>query len=101
MIKMTEEKQFYTMHEIANMLSVEYNTVWRWIKAGKLESVKLNSIVRVSKKAFDKFISSGSRDGQEQPKRNRFSLRGLTSGSIFTDKDLEEARREWENRTLR
>jgi excisionase family DNA binding protein len=98
---MTEEKQFYTMHEIANMLSVEYNTVWRWIKAGKLESVKLNSIVRVSKEAFEKFVSSGSRDGQGQPKRKRFSLRGLTSGSIFTDKDLEEARREWENRTLR
>ena len=91
---MTEEKQFYTMHEIANILTVDYNTVYRWIKAGKLKAVKLNSIVRVSKEAFNEFVNNGSRN--EQPKKNRISLMGIAKGgSPITVKDIDEVIAEW------
>ena len=30
--------------------------------------------------------------------KKRYSLRGLTSGSTFTDTDIDEARKEWEKR---
>ena len=93
---MTEEKQFYTMHEIANILAVDYNTVYRWIKAGKLKAVKLNSIVRVSKEAFNEFVNKGSKDVQERPKRERFSIRGIfEGGGPIPEEEINEAVKEW------
>jgi excisionase family DNA binding protein len=93
---MTEEKQFYTMHEIANILTVDYNTVYRWIKAGKLKAVKLNSIVRVSKEAFNEFVNNGSKDVLEQSKRERFSIQGIfKGGGPISEEDINEAVKEW------
>jgi excisionase family DNA binding protein len=92
---MTEEKQFYTMHEIANILTVDYNTVYRWIKAGKLKAVKLNSIVRVSKEAFNEFVK-GPKDIQERPKRERFDVQGIfAGGGPIAEEDIDEAVNQW------
>jgi excisionase family DNA binding protein len=93
---MTDEKQFYTMHEIAKILAVDYNTVYRWIKAGKLKAVKLNSIVRVSKEAFDEFVNKGSKGAQEKPKRERFSIQGIfKGGGPISEEEIDEAVKEW------
>lgn len=86
---MTEEKQFYTMQEIADILTIDYVTVYRWIKAGKLKAVKLNSIVRVSKESFDEFINKES-------KKKRISLMGIAKGGLpITEKDIDEVITEW------
>jgi len=93
---MTEEKQFYTMHEIANILTVDYNTVYRWIKAGKIKAVKLNSVVRVSGEAFNEFVNKRSKDAQEKPKRERFSIQGMfEGGGAIPEEEINEAVKEW------
>lgn len=91
---MTEEKQFYTMQEIADILTIDYVTVYRWIKAGKLKAVKLNSIVRVSKEAFNEFVNREPENAQS--KKKRISLMGIAKGgSPITEKDIDEVITEW------
>lgn len=52
-------KEWYRPQEIAAMLDVNKQTVWRWIRAGKLEAVKLGpSSYRVSNEAFVAFIEA-------------------------------------------
>lgn len=93
---MTEEKQFYTMHEIAKILTVDYNTVYRWVRAGKIKAVKLNSIVRVSSEAFNEFVNKSSKDVQEKPKRERFSIQGMfEGGGAIPEEEIDEAVKEW------
>jgi len=93
-------EKLLTPDQVAEFLSVSRKTVYRIINAGKLEAIKVENILRIPEESLKEYIDRNKKN-EEQPKRKRFSLRGLTSGSIFTDKDLEEARREWENRTLR
>ena len=52
---MTEEK-FYTVDEVAQILKVNPMTVYRWIKAGKLPSYKVEKQYRINKLEFDKFL---------------------------------------------
>jgi putative molybdopterin biosynthesis protein len=52
---MTDE-QYYTIEEVAKMLKVAYLTVYRWIRAGKLNSNKAGKQYRVKKEDLDRFI---------------------------------------------
>jgi len=47
---------YYTCEEVAAMLKVTRQSVWKWIKAGKLEAVQVGRGFRVPKKALDRFI---------------------------------------------
>ncbi|MFH2021780.1 MAG: helix-turn-helix domain-containing protein [Patescibacteria group bacterium] len=47
MEKMTD--QYYSITEVANLLKVAYLTVYRWIKSGKLKSVKAGKQYRIKK----------------------------------------------------
>lgn len=49
-------KEYYSLHEVADLLSVHYQTVRYWIKTGKLRAVKLDRIFRVSKEALEEFV---------------------------------------------
>ena len=52
-------KEWYKPQEIAAKLDVNKQTVWRWIRAGKLEAVKLGpSSYRVSIGALASFIEA-------------------------------------------
>lgn len=52
-------KEWYKPQEIAAMLDVNKQTVWRWIRDGKLEAVKLGpSSYRVSYGALGAFIEA-------------------------------------------
>ena len=42
-------EQFYTLVEAANWLGVERHTVWRWIKAGRMDSQKVGGVVFIEK----------------------------------------------------
>lgn len=49
-------EQYYTIKEVAKMLKVAYLTVYRWIRAGKLNSNKAGKQYRVKKEDLDRFI---------------------------------------------
>jgi excisionase family DNA binding protein len=94
-------EKLLTPDQVAEFLLVSRKTVYRIINSGKLEAIKVESILRIPEESLQKYMDRNKKTSIEKPERKRFSLRGLTSGSTFTDKDLEEARKEWENRTLR
>jgi excisionase family DNA binding protein len=49
-------KEFYSLHEVADLLSVHYQTVRYWIRTGKLKAVKLDRIYRVRREAIEDFV---------------------------------------------
>lgn len=50
--------QFYTLHEVADLLKVTYLTVFRWIKSGKLPAYKFGKQYRIDRITLDEFISN-------------------------------------------
>lgn len=53
-----QETEYYTIQEVADFLKVAYLTVYRWVKAGKIEAIRIEKQYRISKEALDKFIKS-------------------------------------------
>jgi len=51
-----KKEQYYSIEEVADMLKVAYLTVYRWIRADKLNAVKAGKQYRVSKVELDKFL---------------------------------------------
>lgn len=47
---------FYLVSELADKLRVSEMTIYRYIKAGRLDAHKLGKEFRVAKKAFEKFL---------------------------------------------
>jgi excisionase family DNA binding protein len=47
---------FYTPAEVANMLKTTRRSVYRWIKAGKLKSVKAGKYVRIARDDLEAFL---------------------------------------------
>jgi excisionase family DNA binding protein len=61
--RLIQENESLTVREIAERLSVTDATVRVWINTGKLPAYKLpgsgsQSIIRVSREAFDRFLKS-------------------------------------------
>ena len=48
--------EYLTVQEIAKTLKVHEQTVFRWIREGKLESVKIGRNQRITKEQFDQFV---------------------------------------------
>jgi excisionase family DNA binding protein len=89
-------EKLLTPDQVAEFLAVSRKTVYRIINAGKLNAIKVESIIRVPEKSLKEYVDHNQKTANKQPMRKRFSLRGLTSGSTFTDADINEARKEWE-----
>ena len=53
-----EKQEFLTAEEVAEMLKVNIMTIYRYIKAGKIQAFKLGKNFRIEKKEFDRFLSS-------------------------------------------
>lgn len=49
--------KLYTVKEIAQMIGVDEQTVYRWIKLSKLKAVKIEGNVRVKEEDLDNFIN--------------------------------------------
>lgn len=47
---------FYLVSELAEKLRVSEMTIYRYIKAGRLNAYKLGKEFRVTKEAFEKFL---------------------------------------------
>lgn len=55
-------KRLLTVEQVAKILNVQQNTVYRWIRAGKLLSIKIGSLRRVDEEALDEFLTIGPED---------------------------------------
>ncbi len=55
-IKNMQQEEFYTAQELADKLRVNIMTIYRYIKAGKLNAYKTGKDFRIEKKEFDKFL---------------------------------------------
>ena len=53
-------EKYYTIKEVADLLKVSYMTVFRWVKAGKLKSVKAGKQHRVSKLALNEYLKQNN-----------------------------------------
>lgn len=60
MINMTKEttEQYYSIEEVAKILKVAYLTVYRWIQAGKLKTLKAGKQYRIRKDDLETFLKS-------------------------------------------
>jgi len=54
----TMEEKYYTTQEIADLLKVVYMTVYRWIRAGKLEAYQVEKQYRIREADFKKFMEA-------------------------------------------
>ena len=90
-------EKLLTTDQVAEYLAVSRKTVYRIINAGKLNAIKVESILRIPEESLKEYVDHNKKPvNDERPNRKRYSLRGLTSGSTFTDADIDEARKEWE-----
>lgn len=55
---MNKEKEFYTAFDLADKLSVNVMTIYRYIKAGKLKAYKIGKEFRIDKVEFNKFLNN-------------------------------------------
>ena len=53
---MEKSPDFYLVEELAEKLRVNPMTIYRYIKAGKLEAHKIGKEYRIAKIEFDRFI---------------------------------------------
>lgn len=54
------EKEFFTAFDLAEKLSVNVMTIYRYIKAGKLKAYKIGKEFRIEKQEFDNFLKAHS-----------------------------------------
>ncbi len=51
-----EIDKFYTAEELAKALQLNIMTIYRYIKAGKLNAYKFGKEFRIDKKEFERFV---------------------------------------------
>ncbi len=54
-----EESELYTIQQVMSRLQVSDETVYRYIRRGKLRASKVGGLWRVSKVALDAFLRKG------------------------------------------
>lgn len=102
-------KKYYTAKELAASLSVTPMTIYRLVKHGELKAIKVGESYRFDAEEVEEYIKRstvtedskkiGSLRDKCKPKK-RFSLQGIVSAGTVTNKDIEEAKRIWEPKTL-
>jgi excisionase family DNA binding protein len=55
-----KNKDFYTAKDLADKLSVNIMTIYRYIKAGKLRAYKIGKEFRFDKEEFQNFLNKVS-----------------------------------------
>lgn len=55
-MKETKSEKVYTVDDIMEILTVSRETVYNWIRSGKLTAIRLGRQYRITKDHYDKFI---------------------------------------------
>lgn len=59
MKKTSLDAEFYTIHDIANLLKVDYKVVYRKVSQGEIPSVRIGPrLIRIRKTIFDSWLES-------------------------------------------
>lgn len=67
---MSRERDWVTCEEVADYIGVTRQTVWLWIKKGKLKAHKINKkIYRIELKDFIEFGEGGRRERSNHQSR--------------------------------
>ena len=53
-------KENYKPAEVAELLGVSRQTIYNWIRAGKLEAKKLGGVVRISREQLERFTGESA-----------------------------------------
>ena len=65
-------QKFYTTEEVAEMLKVNRESVRRWVRKGKLKSIKLGGkFIRISQNQLDTFIKESESVAKDQTKSKK------------------------------
>lgn len=57
MPKDKKQTEYYTAKELADMLSLNVMTIYRYIGAGKLKAYKIGKEFRIEKSEFERFMN--------------------------------------------
>ncbi len=57
---------YYTVQQVMSYLQVSDETVYRYIRSGKLKAVRSGGLWRVSREALEEFLGKGSTDVTNQ-----------------------------------
>ena len=53
-----KDKEFYTAFDLADKLSVNVMTIYRYIKAGRLQAYKIGKEYRIDRMEFKRFLDA-------------------------------------------
>jgi putative molybdopterin biosynthesis protein len=53
-----QENEFYLVEELAKKLRVSNMTIYRYIKAGKIQAYKIGKELRIAKEEFNSFLNN-------------------------------------------
>lgn len=53
---MPDEPRYYTVKDICDKLQVKDQTVWKWIKSGKLHAIKFDREYRIAPADLEQFL---------------------------------------------
>jgi excisionase family DNA binding protein len=54
-------KEFLTTKDVAGMMKVSERTVKTWLKSGDLPAFKIGNVVRIERKALEKFLEENTK----------------------------------------
>jgi len=54
--------ELYTIQQVLSRLQVSDETVYRYIRSGKLKAIRVGGLWRVSREALDEFLSKGEQE---------------------------------------
>lgn len=91
-----EDRKFYSVIKVAEILDVSVRTVRRLISDGELETIKVRKSVRVSGDNLDNYVNNN----RKHPHKKRFSLEGIIEDGQVDEKALDEVTKIWESREL-
>ncbi len=58
LLHLMEEKEFYSIDEVATKLNISIKSVRRMVASGELKSIKIRNLYRISKDTFEEFLHS-------------------------------------------
>jgi len=56
-----EQKEYYTAKELAEKLSLNVMTIYRYIDAGKLKAYKIGKEYRIERSEFERFMNNAKK----------------------------------------
>ena len=71
-----KNKEYYSIDEVAEKLSVSVKSVRRLVASGELESIRVRNLYRISQEALDEFIRKNSSKSLKENKQQNIYLFG-------------------------